>query len=655
MNNGARTEADCRRSTSSADGLSRRDFIALAGLTTATLALTNDAFGETPKAGEKREAALFDEAKLAPTHDLVSLPDWGPYSKKFFGISHIPDVTRGLSFDFSLFISPVQGTAMLPSVTDHSGVHPWEASSDLEFYSLRLETIWKDQLYCDLAFCRLDSQSRLIRLEVANETSAPQEVALNCLAQLCFPPFRELTAQPVRLCNPDLPSGAVWVHALDYVDLIYAKPRPTDNLVPDGKFRGEARLQDSVEGSAVAEYFGRDAGDTLDYRVHLDHRFTDAVLIWRFRLDRGESVSFQMEGAAQQKIHFQGIGDFTTVPVPLGDLRPGAHHLRFISNGGASSLAMNGFVIAEAEQAKSIRFSEKSWSPVPKVETTGSSGILVKYRDVPNWYGISLEMPLALEHQLRWRDLDATFHNQSSADTKQRIFGDGPGRPGDPDSLFLHAASKPFTIPSHAKRTIYGIICTGTEAAVRQSLKSFDPRSPRNKHIFSSARNKAFQVLSSPGGEPYRFSQQRMAAVTLTNLVYPLYTQREAIRHFSPGKIWDCLYTWDSGFIGLGLLEIDARRALEDLNAYTTPEGAQSAFIHHGTPLPTQIYLYRELWNRTQSREMLAYFYPRLRQYHRFLAGRLGSSTTRRHQDHLIVTWDYFYNSGGWDDYPPQV
>jgi hypothetical protein len=67
-----------------------------------------------------------------------------------------------------------------------------------------------------------------------------------------------------------------------------------------------------------------------------------------------------------------------------------------------------------------------------------------------------------------------------------------------------------------------------------------------------------------------------------------------------------------------------------------------------------QIYLFYELWNRTQSRELLEYFYPRLRQYHRFLAGRLGSSTTRRHQDHLICTWDYFYNSGGWDDYPPQ-
>jgi hypothetical protein len=44
-----------------------------------------------------------------------------------------------------------------------------------------------------------------------------------------------------------------------------------------------------------------------------------------------------------------------------------------------------------------------------------------------------------------------------------------------------------------------------------------------------------------------------------------------------------------------------------------------------------------------------------MQQYHRFMAGRLGSSTTRSFKSNLLRTWDYFYNSGGWDDYPPQV
>jgi hypothetical protein len=97
-------------------------------------------------------------------------------------------------------------------------------------------------------------------------------------------------------------------------------------------------------------------------------------------------------------------------------------------------------------------------------------------------------------------------------------------------------------------------------------------------------------------------------------------------------------------------------RAVECLNAYVTEPGdPQTAFIHHGSMVPVQHYLFLEIWNKTRSRELLNYFYPRLRQYYFFYAGKQGSSTTRTLSSNLLKTWDYFYNSGGWDDYPPQV
>ncbi|RZM04482.1 MAG: glycoside hydrolase, partial [Pedobacter sp.] len=114
-------------------------------------------------------------------------------------------------------------------------------------------------------------------------------------------------------------------------------------------------------------------------------------------------------------------------------------------------------------------------------------------------------------------------------------------------------------------------------------------------------------------------------------------------------------YTWDSGFIALGLNEVDMERALECINAYTTPVGSQSAFIHHGSPVPVQVYAFMDLLNKSQYRELAKYFYPRLKQYYAFLSGGLGSSTTRTMSSGLLKTWDYFYNSGGWDDYPAQV
>ena len=640
------------RHDSSADGLPRRDFLKLAGAGVGLLALPHPAF-----AGwfENSSRAQFDFQRLGNTHDLPSLPDWGPYSKKYFGISHIPDVRRGLLFDFSIFPMLTGGANQLPSVTDPCGVHPWETAPDLEFYSLRFETIWKDQFYCDTSFSNFSENSRLARMEFVNQTHSPQEITLNCLAQLVFPPIRELTAEPIRLCDVSLPPDAIWVHALEYEDLRFAQPRPTDNLVPDGKMRGEERCHDAVGGSVFAQNFGRDAGDTVIYRVRLTKPFANAALVCRFEMNEGESVALQMDGAARREIHFAGSGGaFSTVAVPLGKLDAGEIKLQFTSLGGAP-IILNGFALVENKSAGEVRFVEAPWHPVPEIETV-ENGLILKYADVSNYYGFALGAPLAGHHELEWRDLDAAFGTEPGPNTNARIFGDRRrGRAGDPDSLFIHAFSKPFDVAPNSRRVIYGLVCEGTDAEARRALNRFNASTlQRFNAIYIAAREKALCPVSTPAGEGFDFSQRLMAATTLENLVYPLYTQRNYIRHYSPGRSWDCLYTWDAGFIGLGLLELDLRHAVEILNAYLTPPGAQSAFIHHGTPVPVQIYLFYELFNRTQSRELLEYFYPRLRQYHLFLAGRLGSSTTRRHRDHLICTWDYFYNSGGWDDYPPQ-
>ncbi len=71
--------------------------------------------------------------------------------------------------------------------------------------------------------------------------------------------------------------------------------------------------------------------------------------------------------------------------------------------------------------------------------------------------------------------------------------------------------------------------------------------------------------------------------------------------------------------------------------------------------MPTQFHALHALQQIRPDPAALRAFYPRLVPYHRFLAGRHGSSTTARLRSGLLTTWDYFYNSGGWDDYPPQV
>ena len=147
---------------SSSSVLPRRDFLKIAGAGAAVLALPHGSFPRIfGSAGPS-----FRLKELGHTHDLPSLPDWGPFSKKYFGVSHIPDVQRGLAFDFSIFplLSDPSVTRQFPSVTEDSGVHPWEAAPDMRFYSMRIETIWKDQFYTDVSFSDLSKNSRLVRL-----------------------------------------------------------------------------------------------------------------------------------------------------------------------------------------------------------------------------------------------------------------------------------------------------------------------------------------------------------------------------------------------------------------------------------------------------------------------------------------------------------
>ena len=232
-------------SASPTGSCSRRTFLGLTGMAAGSAR----AWQATVRSRGRRRALPcdFPAAQLAGTHDLISLPSWGPYSKKYFGISHIPDLQRGLSFDLSIFPVLIGEQIALPSVLlDQSQVHPWEAAPHLEFYSYRFELLWKDRLYCDLSFSEINDAERLVRMEIVNHTSTERQIVLNTLSQLCFPPLHEGTVEPIRLCEVEMPQNGVWINAVDYADLRFHKQRPTDSLVRDGRMRAEERHHDAV-------------------------------------------------------------------------------------------------------------------------------------------------------------------------------------------------------------------------------------------------------------------------------------------------------------------------------------------------------------------------------------------------------------------------
>lgn len=128
------------------------------------------------------------------------------------------------------------------------------------------------------------------------------------------------------------------------------------------------------------------------------------------------------------------------------------------------------------------------------------------------------------------------------------------------------------------------------------------------------------------------------------------------VAHYTPGKRWDSFYTWDSGFIGLGLAQADAELGRRVLEQYLSgPENSDFAFVHHGSLVPVQFYLYQDLLARAQDKAGLLRLYPAMRRYYEFLAGRGEGSTTARFASGLLTNYDYFYNASGMDDYAAQV
>lgn len=578
-------------------------------------------------------------------HDL-RLGDWGPYTKRYIGISHIPNVAAGMRFDLSVFPGLFRRSVHVPNVSWESAYHPWEAAADLSFYSHRHEVIWKDQLYCDVSFSRLAENATLIRAACVNEGDQPQNMVLHYAASINPPPRNPHSVAPIHPVRVELPKDANWIAALSYDELDFKMDDPRAHLSPDGQRRGEVREHGLVEGVGLGCGFGEGAGDRAVYRFSIPHGISDAVLGIRFRLEKGKSLNIRLGGIAGAEVCLTGTGQVDVAEVSIGALKAGPADLSLQSGGGAELLT-DGFFIADS-QGPEVRFVPVIWNYAPQmIAGPRDNTLILKYDHIDCHYGLAWGHG-AVVREFYGDDLDCLLRRYAHNHVSPKFHGEGAGH-------FTNIFMYPLFVAARSQQIVYGLICSGSQTEVAAQLLQFEGSDPSLERQYDQARKRAVALGPNPSGRSYQFSQDRMAATTLCNVVYPTRTAGTWIRHNTPGRWWDCLYTWDSGFVGLGLLQLDIQRAIDCLNAYLTPPGRKdAAFIHHGSPVPVQFYLYQELWNRTQSREMLAHFFPSLRRYHRFLAGRADGSTTARKKSNLLQTWDYFYNSGGWDDYPPQ-
>ena len=160
------------------------------------------------------------------SHDIASLHAWGPYSKRYAGISHIPDMSKGIRFDFSVMPGYYRNRQLVPHVLFESSYYPWEINPEVNRITYRYELEWKDKVYTDVTYYVLDDNRTLVGIHCVNNTGMPQNLVLNQMAYIDYPEtYPQVTATGA--------SRLQWYNAIDYTENEPVRKSPQYRLVYD--------------------------------------------------------------------------------------------------------------------------------------------------------------------------------------------------------------------------------------------------------------------------------------------------------------------------------------------------------------------------------------------------------------------------------------
>ena len=576
------------------------------------------------------------------------LGKWGPYSKKYSGISRIVDhnIESGVRFDCVVSPAIENADSRVPNVTVPTGVHPWEAKADYSFYSYRYDLEWKDKVYADVSFTKLDDESVLVRTEFVNNTDIMQICLLNLFSAIEYP--------YIYRSDILLPEKHIFIKALDYETLEYNTPRPWDKQVIDGMKKGEIFEELFTQHKGLGDRdnnryilpkyskLGEEAGDRITYKIEGIEKFNNPELQIVYNSVGRNDSEWLING---EKVTFKNWSYPKWFAMPFNDDK-----LELISC-GTGAIEFDFICIVEKEDGENVCLSKKRNSFYPKVEETDDNGKLVSYK----YYGVDDNFYVK------------TFNNSTRCrDFNTGCLEDSPtARVSQPDESFqnmLETFSGSFS-EKHSDDGFYHNTVVHTlyveprSTHVEYVVLSYGETEYKTVEEYEKIYEKAYNSLEkfdlNLAGKTYEFSNKILRATVFQNTVYPLYRNGEYIIHHTPGKRWDSFYTWDSGFIGLDMLEFAPSIADYILETYLS-DNDQWAFLLHGSPVPVHIYQYLEMLKKANDKTELLKYYDRVKMFYDFLAGKINGSTTTKFKSGLTTTFDYFYNCSGMDDLPPQ-
>lgn len=543
----------------------------------------------------------------------LTLGDWGPYNKQYYGASNVIDRNKGASFNVELFPGFFRRSVLAGNSKSDTGVKLWGANADLTRFIYRYELEWKDRIYCDVDYNITDDKQLDITCTFVNNTELNQSLDITLAASLQLPlnmPGSEFEGY-YTFFRPILPENVICIDATEYSDI-----KCGTDIAPDGKYLGEEEHNGaSGLGTAIDGYHFCKKGHFLKYNTDINA----CKLGIRYHCEKDSSLRVCVNGN-EYIFPCPKVEKYTYSVI---DIEPACIKEVILYNMG-EGVSLDSLCIGNDADKVKYEAIPHNLTPEKKIN---EDNITLKYKDFPHVYTVKWYEGVRHHRQCRCADIGKMLQLTVNDHVSARVRGLGEG-------IYEVIQSTPVYLKAGETQVRHFRVFKDCE---------IDP-----------VYHDTDQVSFNSDGEKYAFSQNMMRYNTLLNVVFPIYTRRQYIKHNAPGRFWNSLYSWDSGFIGMGLSLADFQRGYDCLNTYLTPVGDRhSPYIFHGSVVPTQVFLYKHLVDKfPEKTEELKSLYPMMKQYFTFYAELRNSPEQMR--SGLTKTWHLSYNSGGWDDYPPQ-
>jgi len=592
----------------------------------------------------------------------LALPAWGCYSKTFHGLSHLPDPKRGIRTDCSVYPALFRRTNTSPPYVDRdTGALAWECAPDHSYFSYKFDLADEaGPVVAEIGYAITEGgDGACFRATFRNDSELPAALALHALTSIHFPSVSASPNDWQRRVRLNQPAGSLWLPAEHYHEVALAGRKPLHAVLPLSGERPHVSLEhDTVSGTALRLPLAH--GNAVDFVIHPEAPLQNAVVWVRYKVSgrpdwRHLVIAVEANGARME--YPLANGEWRWLEVPIGRVE-GETIVRLAAASSGGAIQIDGLLFIESEPAFTPRTEQVLENAVPRIQTGPvENSWILHYESLEKVYGIAL--PPGLHEQRRFiRSIDPENtrgwnHLNGSRQTLRPMLNSTPVIPGKPcyEDFFL----RPIPVPANQSVDLYGYFCHGKADEVAERLRLFRSHGTEQaKELFAKRRAARVQFSPVKDGQCYTNSMERMAAVIMTNMAYPMRSRRSWTRTILPGKGWRTLFSWDAGFTGIGLNAFHPRLGLDFLGSYLTDEAEEAPYVQFGSPVPVQIFQAWEWQASDGDRRSLEKLFPRLARMHALLVGRHPGSPAANLKSGLIRLWDIFLDTGDGDDYPAQ-